>query len=167
MKRFRKLLCRTMILLTGILCTAQMGWAKPRMEVTVVSTKEIVEIVKGEKVKKTVPADIARSGDVITFSISYFNRGDSVAVDTVIDNPISSGMSYIDNSATRVGDVMFSIDGGKSFKKPSLLTYEIKLPGGATEHYTARPEEYTHIRWVVKPVPAASEGTVSFKARVK
>lgn len=120
MEMHRKMLCQVVILVAGILCTVQMGWAKPLMSVSVVSLKEIVETV-----------------------------------------------SYIDNSATRADEVMFSIDGGKTFKKPSLLTYEIKLPGGKTEHYTARPEEYTHIRWIVKSVPAGAEGTVSFKVRVK
>ena len=79
-----------------------------------------------------------------------------------------AGMSYIDNSASGPeADISFSIDGGKSFKKASYLTYEVKLPGGATEKHTARPEEYTDIRWTIKSVPAGGNGKLTYQVKVK
>lgn len=144
------------------------AWAKPQLDVNVTATRTVIETIKGVKVTKNVPAQSAVSGDTLTFSLAYKNIGNETATNAVINNPISSGMSYIDNSASGKGSVItFSIDGGKTYKKPSLLSYEIKQPGGASERHTARPEEYTHIQWLLKSVPPNSSGTLEFKARVK
>lgn len=144
------------------------AWAKPQLDVSVTVTRTVIETVNGVKVARTVPAQSAVSGDTLTFSLVYRNVGTETATNAVINNPISSGMSYIDNSASGKGSVIsFSIDGGKTYKKPSLLSYEIKQPGGASERHTARPEEYTHIQWLLKAVPPNSGGTLEFKARVK
>jgi len=60
-------------------------------------------------------------------------------------------------------EITFSIDNGKTFKKPSLLTYEVKLPSGKIEKRTASPEQYTHIRWTVSVIPAHGSGQVVFR----
>ena len=163
---------RNTILITLLLCTTlllpSLVLAKPQMSIGITTSKEVTETVNGAKVKKLVPTTQAASGDTLVYSLVYSNKGDEAATDAVIDNPISAGMSYIDNSASGAGaDITFSIDGGKSYKKPSLLTYEIKLPNGTVQKYTARPEEYTHIRWTIKRVPAGTGGTLGFSARVK
>lgn len=154
--------------LAMVALTALPAWAKPKMEVTISASKEIVETVQNKKVKKEVSAQSAQSGDTLTFTVRYKNIGNETATNAVINNPISAGMSYIDNSVTGAhADISFSIDGGKSFKKPSFLTYEVKLPTGSMEKHTARPEEYTHIRWTIKSVPAGSGGELSYQVRVK
>lgn len=163
---------RNTILITLLLCTTlllpSLVLAKPQMSIGITTSKEVTETVNGAKVKKLVPTTQAASGDTLVYSLAYSNKGDEAATDAVIDNPVSAGMSYIDNSASGAGaDITFSIDGGKSYKKPSLLTYEIKLPNGTVQKYTARPEEYTHIRWTIKRVPAGTGGTLGFSARVK
>ena len=63
--------------------------------------------------------------------------------------------------------ITFSIDDGKTFKKPSLLTYEVKNQNGAMEKRTASPEEYTHIRWVIDKIDAGAKGTVGFQVKIK
>ncbi|OGU13301.1 MAG: hypothetical protein A2076_10875 [Geobacteraceae bacterium GWC2_53_11] len=148
--------------------TALPSWAKPKMEVAITAGKEVVETVKGEKTRKSVSAHSAQSGDTLTFTVKYKNTGNEAATNAVINNPIAAGMSYIDNSVTGANaDISFSIDGGKNFKKASFLTYEVKLPTGTTEKHTARPEEYTHIRWTIKSVPAGGSGELSYKVKVK
>ncbi len=144
------------------------AWAKPKIEVTISASRDIVETVNGASVMKSVPAQSAVSGDTLTFAVTYRNAGTDVATNAVINNPISTGMSYIDNSSFGPeAEVTFSIDGGKSFKKASYLTYEVKLPGGATEKHTARPEEYTDIRWTIRSVPAGGSGKLTYKVKVK
>ncbi len=143
-------------------------WAKPQMEINLSASKEVFETVNGARTAKRVPATTANSGDVITYTLAYSNKGNETATDAVVDNPVSAGMSYVDNSAKGAGaDITFSIDNGKTYKKPSLLTYEIKQSNGSVQKYTARPEEYTHIRWTIKQVPAGTGGTLGFSARVK
>ena len=95
------------------------------------------------------------------------NSGTEAAKDVVISDPIPAGTSYIPGSASEAGDLTFSIDKGKSFKKPTLLTYELKGGAGKMEKKVATPEEYTDIRWTVPQVPAGGKGSVSFKVKVK
>ena len=164
----RALLKRCVVVVAGLLVTASAVWAKPQMSISITTSKEVMETVNGAKVKKLVPTKQAASGDTLVYTLAYSNKGDETATETVVDNPVSAGMSYIDNSAGGAGaDITFSIDGGKSYKKPSLLTYEIKLPNGTVQKYTARPEEYTHIRWTIKQVPAGTGGTLGFSVKVK
>ena len=102
------------------------------------------------------------------YTISYVNSGSEAATSAVLDDPIPKGTVYVNGSAFCIeDDVTFSIDGGKSFKKPSLLTYEITLPGGKVEKKVASPEQYTNIRWTIPKVPAGGKGQVGFKVKVK
>lgn len=158
----------TLFSLSLLAITTLPAWAKPKMEVQIIASKVVVESINGTKVSRSVPVQAAESGDTLTFTVAFKNSGNETATNAVINNPISAGMSYIDNSATgENSDISFSIDGGKNFKKPSYLTYEVKLPGGGSEKHTARPEEYTDIRWTLKSVPAGSSGTLSYKTKVK
>jgi uncharacterized repeat protein (TIGR01451 family) len=163
---------RTTRLVTLLLCTAlllpSLALAKPQMSISISTSKEVTETVNGAKLKKLVPTKQAASGDILVYTLTYSNKGTESATDAVIDNPVSAGMTYIDNSASGAGaEITFSIDGGKSYKKPSLLTYEIRQTNGSVQKYTARPEEYTHIRWTIRQVPAGTGGTLGFSARVK
>ena len=60
-----------------------------------------------------------------------------------------------------------SIDGGKTYKKPSLLTYQVDRGDGTLENRVASPEQYTNIQWVLEIVPAGSSRSVGFRALVK
>jgi len=163
---------RNTILITLLLCSTvllpSLVLAKPLMAISITTSKEVTETISGAKVKKLVPTRQAASGDTLVYTLAYSNKGNETATDAIVENPVSAGMTYIDNSASGAGaEITFSIDGGKSYKKPSLLTYEIKQPNGTVQKYTARPEEYTHIRWTIRQVPPGTGGTLSFSARVK
>jgi uncharacterized repeat protein (TIGR01451 family) len=121
------------------------------------------------KEKKLVTADTINSGDVIFYTLSYVNSGDDAATNAVLDDPIPKGTVYIDGTAFgKDSDITFSIDGGKTYKKPSLLTYEIiKLPDGKMERRVVSCEKYTDIRWTIGVVPARGSGQVGFQVRAK
>ncbi len=106
-------------------------------------------------------------GEIIHYTILYRNTGNENATNAVVSDPIPKGTVYIPGSATETGELSFSIDGGKTFKKPALLTYETKAANGAVEKRVASPEEYTHIRWVIDKIPAGANGKVSFQVKVK
>ena len=139
-------------------------FAKALITVNIKAEKELTV----NKVTKRVAADKVNPGDVIFYTINYVNSGDEEATNAFLDDPIPKGAVYIPGSAFgKDADVTFSIDGGKTFKKPSLLTYEVKATNGKMEKKTASPEQYTHIRWTVNVVPAHGKGQVGFQVQTK
>jgi uncharacterized repeat protein (TIGR01451 family) len=158
---------RVTIVLAGLLLPLTV-FAKPLVSVSLKAEKELAVVVKGEKVTKRVAAANVDPGDVIFYTLNFVNSGDEAATSAVIDDPIPQGTVYLSGSAFgNDAEITFSIDGGKTFKKPSLLTYEVKLPNGKTEKRSASPEEYTHIRWTVSIIPARGSGSVGFQVRMK
>jgi uncharacterized repeat protein (TIGR01451 family) len=159
MKKFIPLLIASVLLLLS----AEV-FAKSLVAISMKAEKEITV----NKVKKMVAAKEIDPGDVIFYTLSYVNSGDDVATNAVMDDPIPKGTVYLAGSAFgNDADITFSIDSGKTFKKPSLLTYEVKLPSGKIEKRTASPEQYTHIRWTVSVIPAHGSGQVGFQVRMK
>jgi uncharacterized repeat protein (TIGR01451 family) len=159
MKKFIPLLIASVLLLLS----AEV-FAKSLVSVSMKAEKEVTV----NNVKKMVAAKAIDPGDVIFYTLSYVNSGDDVATNAVMDDPIPKGTVYLAGSAFgNDAEITFSIDNGKTFKKPSLLTYEVKLPNGKIEKRTASPEQYTHIRWIVSVIPAHGSGQVGFQVRMK
>lgn len=163
----RALLKRCVVVVAGLLVTVSTVWAKPLVSVAITAEKEVTVVVKGEKVKRRVPIKTIKPEEVIFYTLSYINSGDEAATNAVLDDPIPQGSAYIPGSATGAGaEIVFSIDGGKTFKKPTLLTYEVKNPNGSVDNRTASPEEYTHVRWIIDKIPAGAKGKVGFQVRI-
>ena len=155
--------------ITLLLCTAlllpSLVQAKPQMSISITTSKEVVETVNGAKVKKLVPTKQAASGDTLVYSLTYSNKGDEAATDAVIDNPIPKGSSYIAGSATGSGaEITFSVDDGKSFARPETLMSEVMLMSGTKVRSPASPEDYTHVRWTIRQVPAGGSGKVGLRS---
>jgi len=143
--------------------------AKPLLEISIAQAKEVVETSgpSNSKTTRMVPTQSAVPGDVVQYTLTYANKGDEAANEAVIDDPIPKGTTFIANSATGEGaDVSFSSDGGKSFAKPVKLTYEIRLPSGEVQKRVATASDYTHIRFIIKRVPAGASGSVVFRVHV-
>lgn len=151
------------VALSVLMLSAQV-FAKSVITISMKAEKEVTV----NKVTKKVPADKISSGDVVFFTINYVNSGEDATTNAVLDDPIPNGTAYVNGSAFgKDADISFSIDGGKTFKKPSLLTYEVKLSGGKVEKKSASPEQYTHIRWTFNMIPARGTGQVGFQVKVK
>jgi uncharacterized repeat protein (TIGR01451 family) len=157
-----------MITLLAALLAPALAAAASQVSVAITAEKEVTTTVNGQKVTRKVPATSIESRNTIFYTLSYVNGGDEPANNATLDDPIPQGAVYVPGSAYGEGaEITYSIDGGKTFKKPSLLTYEIKQVNGKVEKHTASPEEYTHIRWVIRTIPAGSTGKVGFQVRVK
>ncbi len=154
-------------LLAAALLLPAAAFAQPKVAISIKAEKEVTVTAGGKKIKKKVEAKKFQPGEEIIYTITYNNSGSEAASDVVISDPIPEGTSYIPGSATEKGDLNFSIDKGKSFKKPTLLTYEIKTKTGQVEKRVATAEEYTDIRWTIATVPAGGKDTVSFRVKVK
>jgi uncharacterized repeat protein (TIGR01451 family) len=156
------------VLLLAMLTLPFMAWAKPDVTISVVAKQQVVVEENGKKVTKLVEAHDVVPGDVLIYQLHYQNVGDEPAVGAALVNPVPENTMYVDGSAFGPGsDIDFSIDGGKHYKRASLLTYEVKLGDGTVEKRTASPEQYTHIRWTVSQIPAGKSGTASFQVRVQ
>ena len=162
-----KKLVSQMVILAVLLLPAA-AFAKPLVSVSITAEKEMTVVKNGQKSTKKVAATRIDPGDIIFYTMNYINSGDEAATGAVLDDPIPQGTVYLPGSAFGAGaEITFSIDGGKSFKKPSLLTYEVKNPNGSIDKRTASPEEYTHIRWVIDKIGAGAKGSVGFQVKIK
>jgi len=141
--------------------------AQPKIAITIKAQKEVSVTIQGKQVKKKIAAKAVQPGDEIIYTLSYVNSGTEAATDVVLSDPIPAGTAYIPGSASEIGDLTFSIDKGKSFKKPTLLTYEATGSDAKMQKRTASPEDYTDVRWTLNSVPAGGKGSVSFKVKVK
>lgn len=144
------------------------AFAKPLVSVSITAEKEVTVVKDGQKITKKITATKIDPGDVIFYTLNFINSGDEAATSVVLDDPIPLGTVYLPGSAYGAGaEISFSIDSGRTFKKASLLTYEIKLQNGKTEKRTASPEEYTSVRWVIDKIDAGAKGTAGFQVRIK
>lgn len=155
------------IVAAALLALPLTAWAQPKIAITIKAEKEVTVTVKGKQVKKRITAKGVQPGDEIIYTLRYVNSGTEAAKDVVISDPIPEGTAFIPGSASEVGDLTFSIDKGKSYKKPTLLSFEIKGADGRAQKKVASPDEYTDIRWTIPSVPAGEKGAVSFKVKVK
>lgn len=157
-----------MIALLGVSVMPLGAWAKPSLVVETSTALEVVEKVDGREVHRIVPTTQVEPGQTLIYTIKYRNDGDEKATNVVINNPIPKDTVYLVGSATGLGSsITFSIDGGKNFKQPTLLTYEITEPDGRVVNKVAAPEEYTHVQWIVREVAPGQHGEVSFQVKVK
>jgi uncharacterized repeat protein (TIGR01451 family) len=143
------------------------AWAQPKIAISIKAQKEVTVTVQGKQVKKMIAAKGVQPGEEIVYTLSYTNSGNEPAKDVIISDPIPAGTAFIPGTASETGDLAFSIDHGKSFKKPTLLTYELKSSDGQVQKRVATPEDYTDIRWTIPSVAAGAKGSVTFKVKVK
>ncbi len=127
--------------------------------------KEVVTVdKKGARKTTYVEPKTAIPGDVILYSIMFKNISDKPVSNIVINDPLPNNSVYITDSATgKNTKISYSIDGGKNYGNPKDLIVKDK----SGKSWVAKPEEYTHIRWVyIKPLKPGKKSDVSFKSRI-
>lgn len=120
---------------------------------------------KGEKVLVRQPAQLLKPGEIAIYTNSFTNGGKQQAEKVVINNPVPANTEFLAGSATEAGfNLVFSVDKGKTFGKPSELT----LPDGKGGQRPAEPKEYTNLRWTMQaPLQPGATGVVEFRVRVR
>ena len=143
--------------------------AKPLVNISVKAEMDAVVKEGGKSVTKRVVAKNVEPGAVIYYTISFRNDGNEKATNAVIDNPVPKDTRYIAGSAYGENEegITFSIDKGKTYKRPTMLFYEIADKQGKTARKVASPDDYTNIRWTIPVIEAGKQGTVGFKTIVK
>jgi len=145
------------------------AYAMAAADVKISITAEKVLMVEkdGKKIEKLIPVEETIPGDVLQYTLNYSNKGDKTAKNAIVNDPIPTGTLYVVDSAFGPGaEIGFSIDGGKTFKQPSLLKYEVQVDG-KVEKRKATPDKYTDIRWKIKEIAPGKSGIAGFRVRVK
>jgi uncharacterized repeat protein (TIGR01451 family) len=119
-------------------------------------------------ITKYEPVSVTKPGDVLRYTITYTNEGNSPAVGARIVDPIPPGTVYVMGSASSAGtELQFSIDGGAHWQSLPVM-HLIKKPDGSEKEEAAPPELFTHIRWSISgEVPSGSFGKIHFKVTVQ
>lgn len=148
----------------GFLVASAVAAAAPELSISTLVEKDVqVTDENGQsRVERVEAADVA-PGETLYFTLTYRNSGDSAATNVKLDNPVSGDTVYVPGSAWGEGsEILFSIDGGETYKKAAALTYQVD-----SQTRTAEPEQYNAVRWIVGEIPAGGQGSVGFSARVK
>ena len=159
----------------GVLMVRAQDAPAPKSAVQLRLAAEKQTVQKDEKGKlqvvwQALPAEAnAQPGDVLRFVVSGENADDHAVSGLVVTQPIPAGMEYVLQSAAeakRKAEVVYSIDGGKSFT--ASPTVKVILPRGGTELRPAPASAYTHVRWTLqKPLAAKSSVKLAYQARVR
>jgi len=144
------------------------AFAAANIKLKVAAEKDAVVLVKDKKVTKRIPAKSIEPGELLFYTLNYENAGDEAATDVVFNNPIPANTFYVTDSASgKNSQITFSADNGKTFTRPTQVTYEFKKPDGKVVTRKASPEQYTNIRWVVNKIDPGKKGQLRFQVRVK
>lgn len=141
---------------------------EPRLDLQSTVEKEVTLYKDGQTRVERIPVEEAAQGDILVFTVTYVNGGETDAVDAVIVNPVPRGVVYVPESAEGEDTVITcSIDDGLSWHQQPVMT-TVKNPDGGEVREPAPADHYTHIRWIIqKPVAPGQSGRVSFRATVE
>ncbi|MCC1496384.1 hypothetical protein [Alcanivorax sp. 1008] len=160
---------RNTLLAFGLTAASMIAMAAPQISLQISAEKDVVEVDEnGQQVTRRIAATDTVPGDVLFYTINYSNTGDEAARNVRLDNPVPEATSYQANSAWgENSEILFSIDGGKTFKKASNLTYQVTGTNGQPEDRQASPEQYNAIRWIIEEVGAGAQGSSGFSVVVQ
>jgi hypothetical protein len=144
--------------------TAQ-GVARAARDLLVSSRLERIDPAAAGDAQETIEAAAGEStsqADELIVSVHFANSSNHVLDGIRITSPVPADLSYVADSASGPGaDVLYSVDGGRSFGRPQELTTQ--APDGAVRG--AEPADYTHVRWVLRAsLDAGASGVARFRA---
>ena len=143
---------------------AALAEGEPHLKVTTtVQKEELMVSQNGEEKRELVEAASVVPGDSVVYTITFENVSAESAENVTITNPVPVNLTYEVGSAFGPGTVIqFSVDGGKEYGTADELTVT-----NNGEVRKAGPEDYTHIRWVMKSdLEAGAQGVARFRARL-
>lgn len=111
------------------------------------------------------PPDTVLPGDMLVYTVSYFNDKQDVTDNFRLDMPIPAEIAYLEGSAElENANILYSTDNGETFKSRESL--EVRLPSGASR--LAAASDITHIRWTLtQSLQPGDQGEIRFKGRLK
>lgn len=97
------------------------------------------------------------------YTVFFENTGYAGSDDIDITSPVPPQTVYVPDSASGQDcDILFSVDGGENWGTPN----DLKVQAAGGEWRSADASDYTHIKWVYRPVLRPAEvQQVSFQVR--
>ena len=135
----------------------------------VINSFAFVEKVKVENGKETKSLEKATNvipGETVIFKNIVENKNTTPAKDIVVNNQIPKEISFNNafSSDEKNTQYEYSVD-GVTFNKSDKLMIKDKETGNMRN---ARPEEYTHIRWIyTQGIPSQSKIEFNYKGVLK
>ena len=104
-------------------------------------------------------------GDLMVYTVSYFNDKQDVTDNFQLDMPIPAEITYIEGSADLSGArVVYSVDNGQTFTSRNALS----VVSSTGETRAASANDITHIRWTLsQSIQPGNGGEIRFKGRLK
>jgi uncharacterized repeat protein (TIGR01451 family) len=139
--------------------------ASTSLSIKAVAEVEIHVLQAGRETVKLAPATRVVPGDQVVYTLEIRNASAAAVAAPQITYAVPVHMAYLADSATGPGaEVSYSTDGGHVFDRPENL--RVRLSDG--QAHSARPADYTHIRWNLKnPLKPRSAAFARFRAVVK
>ena len=106
-------------------------------------------------------------GDVLRYTVTGENTGNSPAENLAITQPIPRQMTYkLDSAASLDGaEITYSINNGETFV--AIPKIKIEAEDGSVVQSPAPPEAYTHIRWKFNSVSPEKAANATYEVRVR
>ena len=142
---------------------AEQRFSRGPQDLIVSSALERIAATADAETSVEIAADtVASHADEVIVSIRFTNTSSHVVDSIRITSSVPADLRYRANSASAPGgDVLFSVDGARSFGRPDELT----VASADGEVRAADPAEYTHVRWVLRePLDAGATGIARFLA---
>jgi uncharacterized repeat protein (TIGR01451 family) len=149
----------------GLLIAAcQTSWAQSPVSLqSTVETERMVKQADGQMAAKRFPVKSAVPGEEVIFTNTFSNAGKKPADKLVLTNPIATDLR-LKKAWGEGAAITYSVDGGKTYDEAAQL----KVRGADGQMRAAKPEDYTHVRWVMRDALAAGASTtVGFNATVR
>ncbi|GLV47165.1 hypothetical protein TJA_03390 [Thermus sp. LT1-2-5] len=134
----------------------------------------LVRVVEGKEVYEENPVAV-KPGDILEWRLVAENRSQGALRQVTLVIPIPTETVYLEGSAKLLslnGATIrpeFSFDGGKTFGVPPLKKRVRVVENGkeVEREVEVKPEEYTHVRWLVPELPKGAKVQVSLRTAVR
>ena len=125
--------------------------------------KVVWDNIRGN-VRTMLPASRVVKGATLVYVNQIVNQSQVIRKQVVIDNPIPYGTIYMRGSSSCEGvcEMLYSIDGGSTFKKSEELFVVY-----GTKRRAPMASEYTHIKFIFSNLAPYAKVRMAFKAEVK
>lgn len=134
----------------------------------------LVRVVEGKEIYEENPVAV-KPGDVLEWRLVAENRAQGALRQVALVIPIPKETAYLDGSAKPLslnGSTIrpeFSFDGGRTFGVPPLKKRVRVVENGkeVEKEVEVKPEEYTHVRWLIPELPKGGKVQVSLRTMVR
>ncbi|GGJ54235.1 hypothetical protein [Deinococcus roseus] len=125
---------------------------------------------KVQENRKLNPTSV-KPKDLLVLTTAVQNVTQKALSNVSIVQPIPEQTQYLANSATQLdsAQLQYSADGGKTFaKEPLKKTVLVEENGKKIEkEVTIAPQQYTHVKWVLKSIQPEASQTLEVRVNVR